>query len=540
MRTILVTLLTLSITVSAAHARSYPQTQTWKKHMVTAKSECASMRQCIAKYHKPVKRTKQILTLVHRTAQSLKKLDKTLRVTITALTALKNAPKIGPAVTKVVIALKKIHGPIQTASAKMSQLDARLKPVRNVVGKTSKAMKLAIQYLKRAEKVLAVTHKTVQQVERCLRSMSASQQNTWGPKLERTARTQNTLYPHFHNAAVYLQKPCHISFFNPASFINVFNPLDNIAGSLGKLEGYFKKLDPFTSKINQTLNIRVIVPPGLVAIGNVSNLPHSAQRRIRMFQAGINGYNSKIRRKYREIKKMGRMIGSKRFVKRCILRPSKCLKIYSVKKLRSCVRKFGRCKRRLRSKIKNRYKDINQYRGQISNLQRAIQQTIRQYSVVYTIGQIIRGVDKQSQKVKDYLKKQAEKVLGKYMSYLQLPVPQLPGLQQLRAMYNIKTNIINGHVTGLNKLTNLNAHFTYINRFALNTRINLSSITKICSAKPQPNRQPVALLYEHYNFKGRVYKLYKNTPALTGWWNDKISSIRILRGRILLYEHYNY
>jgi len=48
-----------------------------------------------------------------------------------------------------------------------------------------------------------------------------------------------------------------------------------------------------------------------------------------------------------------------------------------------------------------------------------------------------------------------------------------------------------------------------------------------------------ARLYEHSNYRGRVFNVYKDTRYL-GWFNDRLSSMKVYNCHIMLYPHKNY
>jgi hypothetical protein len=51
---------------------------------------------------------------------------------------------------------------------------------------------------------------------------------------------------------------------------------------------------------------------------------------------------------------------------------------------------------------------------------------------------------------------------------------------------------------------------------------------------------PEIEIFEHINFGGRSWRTNLNYLYVGGWWNDRISSIIIVRGRWRFYQHRDY
>lgn len=51
---------------------------------------------------------------------------------------------------------------------------------------------------------------------------------------------------------------------------------------------------------------------------------------------------------------------------------------------------------------------------------------------------------------------------------------------------------------------------------------------------------PEVVVFEHINFGGASWRTNLNYLFVGGWWNDRISSIVVVRGRWRFYQHINY
>jgi hypothetical protein len=65
------------------------------------------------------------------------------------------------------------------------------------------------------------------------------------------------------------------------------------------------------------------------------------------------------------------------------------------------------------------------------------------------------------------------------------------------------------------------------------------SVVKI-EASAGVQQLPEIEVFEHANFGGRSWRTNLNYTYVGDWWNDRISSIIIVRGRWRFYQHSNY